>query len=690
VSTYGGSNGAIDVSVAGGDSMYTVSWSDGSASSQDRTSLAAGSYTVYVTSGSYSDSLTSTVYQPLYVTGTVTNVSAYGTSDGSIDVTVAGGQSSFLYAWSGGSVSTQDRTSIPAGSYTVTVTSGSYSASLGFDLYQPLYFTYSVTSATAYGGSNGAINLTVAGGQTSRTYVWSDGATTEDRSSLAGGSYTVSVTSGSFNDSESIVVPQPISISYSKSNVTAFGGYDGTISVTASGGNLTYAYTWSDGASTSSSRTSLSLGTYTVYVTSGSCTASQAISIAEPAAVFSVSQIGPVSFLLTKTAPDSDFYKILYRRAVDASYTAFEAGTNSDTILVSGLSPSTAYVVQVYQSSDMNTFVLEEQRPISTSTESAASYQRTYATVLTENADGLPMYDLTKLASSSATSLKAYLNQVATTSDNLRLYATFRGQTAAVEPRYVATGHTIQLTVWTTGLYVPFSTSGESVTVLSVSGQSISVSYDGSSVSVSGTLYGAGSEFYLLGLKTLFVSGSVILLFFDESLGSYSFGAKATEAALDTGYLIQENMVTGHQALVAAKKSGETETRTSYYFYDETDGTLECARLSQFVNDQVTKGTATIGVLHTASSSDRTVEPTLSTDGSRTTVSAIGSSGGAATTVFDRDGISFDTADGSIFFGATKDFRIKYEGTPDRLVIQAYDEGSASYVTKYSLVEDED
>jgi hypothetical protein len=298
------------------------------------------------------------------------------------------------------------------------------------------------------------------------------------------------------------------------------------------------------------------------------------------------------------------------------------------------------------------------------------------------------MYDLTKLTVSSATSLKTYLSQVATMSDNLRLYATFRDQMAAVEPQFVALEGTIQLTSNTHGLYIPFETSGESVTILSASGGSETVSYNGSSISVSGTLYDAGDEFELLGLKTLFVSGSVILLFFNEALGSYTFGTKATETALDTGYLIQENMVTGHQAIVVEKASGETEARTSYYFYDETDGTLECARLSQFINDQVTKGTATIGVLHTDSSSDRTVEPTLSTDGTRTTVSAIGSSGAAATTVFDRDGISFDTADGSIFFGATKDFRIKYEGTPDRLVIQAYDEGTASYVTKYSLVED--
>jgi len=687
-STYGGSNGAIDVSVSGATGTYAYTWSDGSLTTQDRTSLAAGSYTVYVTSGSYSDSLTSTVYEPLHITGTATNVTAYGASDGSIDVSVSGGQSSKTYAWSSSAVTTQDRTSIPAGSYTVTVTSGSFSDSLSFILYQPLYLTYSVTSVTTYGGSNGAINLTVAGGQASRTYLWSDGATTEDRSSLAGGSYTVSVTSGSFEDSETIIVPQPIHISYSKSNVTGFGGSDGTILVTATGGNLTYAYTWSDGDSTSSSRTSLSLGTYTVYVTSGSYTASVSISITEPAAAFTVSQISPVSFLLTKTDPDSDFYKVLYRRAVDSSYTTFEAGTNSDTILVSGLSPSTAYIVQVYQSSDMITFALEEQRPISTSAESAVSYARTYTTILTTNADGLPMYDLTQLATSSVTNIKAYLNQIATTSDNLRLYATFRDQTAVVEPRFVATGHTIQLTSNTLGLYIPFSTNGESITVVSVSGVSVAISYNGSSVSVSGVQYSAGSEFDLLGLKTLFVSGSVILLFFNEATASYTFKTKATEAALDGGYLIQENMVTRDQTLVAQKQSGETETKTSYYFYDETDGTLECARLSQFVNDQVTKGAATIGVLHTDSSSHKTVEPTLSTDGTRTTISAMGSSGDAATTVFDRDGISFDTADGSIFFGATKDFRIKYEGTPDRLVIQAYDEGTASYVTKYSIVED--
>lgn len=52
---------------------------------------------------------------------TVENVSAYGKSDGSIDLTVTGGISPYQYNWSNGSVE-EDINSLSAGMYSVTVT----------------------------------------------------------------------------------------------------------------------------------------------------------------------------------------------------------------------------------------------------------------------------------------------------------------------------------------------------------------------------------------------------------------------------------------------------------------------------------------------------------------------------------------------------------------------------------------
>jgi hypothetical protein len=72
ISCNGQMNGAIDLTVAGGTTPYTYTWSDGPAT-QDRTALAAGTYTVTVADGGTCSSvITFTVTQPaaLAVAGT--------------------------------------------------------------------------------------------------------------------------------------------------------------------------------------------------------------------------------------------------------------------------------------------------------------------------------------------------------------------------------------------------------------------------------------------------------------------------------------------------------------------------------------------------------------------------------------------------------------------------------------------
>jgi VCBS repeat-containing protein len=54
-----------------------------------------------------------------------------------------------------------------------------------------------VTKATCPGSSNGSIDVTVTGANGSVTYLWNDGATTQDRTGLAAGSYTVTATDAS-------------------------------------------------------------------------------------------------------------------------------------------------------------------------------------------------------------------------------------------------------------------------------------------------------------------------------------------------------------------------------------------------------------------------------------------------------------------------------------------------------------
>jgi SprB repeat len=51
-----------------------------------------------------------------------------------------------------------------------------------------------IMQVTCVGGIDGAIDLTVTGGTAPYTYAWTGGATTQDRTGLGAGTYTVIVT----------------------------------------------------------------------------------------------------------------------------------------------------------------------------------------------------------------------------------------------------------------------------------------------------------------------------------------------------------------------------------------------------------------------------------------------------------------------------------------------------------------
>src|ERR1019366_986809 len=66
-----------------------------------------------------------------------------------------------------------------------------------------------------------------------------------------------------------------------QTNVTCYGGNDGTINITPNGGVLPYVYIWNDG-NTNQNRTNLVAGNYYVTVTDNiGATASVAIAITE-------------------------------------------------------------------------------------------------------------------------------------------------------------------------------------------------------------------------------------------------------------------------------------------------------------------------------------------------------------------------------------------------------------------------
>jgi len=292
VSCNGGNNGSISLTVSGGTPGYKFNWGGG-VTSQNRTGLIAATYNVTVTdTAGCTASASKTIGQPSAIAATLTpsNVSCNGGNNGAIVTTVSGGTSPYTYNW-GNNVTTANRSNLVFGTYTVTITdslSCTASASKTISQPQPISIVPVVTNISCNGGSNGSIDLTVNGGTSGYTYNWGSNITSQNRTGLPVGTYSVTVTDANnctASISRAISQPVIISASFTFTNVSCNAGSNGTLDVTASGGTSPYNYSWGSEV-TGADRTGLTAGTYTVTITdSASCTASASKSISQPLAI---------------------------------------------------------------------------------------------------------------------------------------------------------------------------------------------------------------------------------------------------------------------------------------------------------------------------------------------------------------------------------------------------------------------
>ncbi len=128
-------------------------------------------------------------------------------------------------------------------------------------------FTSNLVSCT--NANSGSIDVTVIGGVAPFSYSWSNGATTEDISGLAAGTYTLNITDNfgcPSSVSVTLTTPDNPTISVSSQDVQCNGANDGSIDITVNGGLPSYSYSWSTGATTEDLN-NLSSGVYSLTVT---------------------------------------------------------------------------------------------------------------------------------------------------------------------------------------------------------------------------------------------------------------------------------------------------------------------------------------------------------------------------------------------------------------------------------------
>jgi len=276
VTCNGSADGSIDLTVSGATPPYTFAWDNGLPPIEDPTSLGPNTYTVTITDANACTTIESTTItgpSAISISGIGKDISCYGANDGSIDLTINGGNMPYTFVWSNGVPPVEDPTGLSPGVYAVTMTDANGCVTgLSFILTQPLEILVlkSISAVSCNGTADGSIDLTVSGGAGNFTFQWDQGLPPiEDPTGLSGGTYNVTITDDDGCEQyESVTINEPTAMTTASAvtNIACGGPATGIIDITVNGGVAPYNYEWNNGETTEDI-TGLTAGTYTVTIT---------------------------------------------------------------------------------------------------------------------------------------------------------------------------------------------------------------------------------------------------------------------------------------------------------------------------------------------------------------------------------------------------------------------------------------
>ncbi|MCP4441313.1 MAG: T9SS type A sorting domain-containing protein [Aureispira sp.] len=274
----GQNNGAVDLTLTGGDGINTVYWSHGP-TTEDLSNLATGVYTVsaYDSSGCYWADTVS-VGTSGGALALIDSTYLCDTTNSWITTYAPNGQWPFSYQWSDGS--TNDFINNPSpGTYGCTLTDANgcigTTSIVVPTLSSPINASYTVTDASC-GLNNGAIDLTVSGGSGAYTYYWYNpisGTTTQDPSGLAAGTYAVWIGDGTGCGKyvSGIVVNGGNASISTSTTATTCGANNGSATATVTG-MTNPTISWSGIGVAGATVSNLSSGYYAVIASDSTCT----------------------------------------------------------------------------------------------------------------------------------------------------------------------------------------------------------------------------------------------------------------------------------------------------------------------------------------------------------------------------------------------------------------------------------
>lgn len=308
VTCNGLANGSINITTTYGKVPFVYTWTKDEdagfvSHDEDPTNLAPGTYhlalvdgngsTLYITDPQANGpgTIDVTITEPTILTATADGINnlCFGESTGTAFVVADGGTAPYTYLWNNGA--TEDEISnLSAGTYSVTVTDANGCTTIAsYEVTQPTLLTATITNNST--ACSNKATVTAIDGAPVYTYLWSNGATTATIDNVPVGTYNVTVTDAnecSTTASITLTVGEAFNPSASVTDVSCFGGSNGTITVTNANGTVPFTFS-KDGITFLSgtfpySFNNLSAGTYNIAVKDANgCTGFTTKTIAQPA-----------------------------------------------------------------------------------------------------------------------------------------------------------------------------------------------------------------------------------------------------------------------------------------------------------------------------------------------------------------------------------------------------------------------
>lgn len=308
ISCDGGADGVINLDVTGGSGCigYDFTWigpNGFSANTKDVSGLEEGTYVVTVTDANgctHTDSITLTDPDPMVIQSFPTtyngfNISCFGQADGLINISVSGGLSPIAFDWSNGQT-TEDIDSLVAGTYSVLVSDANgCEASYSVVLTQPTDLILAITGSSPVscnGTGDGEVSVVASGSVPSYDYLWSNGDIDPILNNASIGNYQVVATDlNGCQDSLSVSVsgPSALTATASVTNLTCFGGNNGSATLNATGGTAPYSYLWVATGQFIQTISGLSAGTHQYLVADANgCQFAGSVDVTQPTQIILV------------------------------------------------------------------------------------------------------------------------------------------------------------------------------------------------------------------------------------------------------------------------------------------------------------------------------------------------------------------------------------------------------------------